>query len=124
MKEITAIIRSNKMQRTREALVEAGFPSMTVKEVLGRGKQRGLQHEFCHELPEPEGDDEDIQPLVSFIPKRLLTLVVADEDVGALVDLIIRVNQTGNVGDGKIVVSPVADAVRVRTRETGKVALS
>ncbi len=123
MKEITAIIRSNKIQRTKDALVEAGYPSMTVKEVLGRGKQRGLQHEFCHDLPEPEGEDEDTQPLVSFIPKRLLTLVVEDDEVDPLVELIVRVNQTGNVGDGKIVVSPVIEAVRVRTRETGKLAL-
>ncbi len=124
MKEITAIIRTNKIQRTKDALVDAGYPSMTVKEVLGRGKQRGLQHEFCHDLPEPEGDEEDVQPRVSFIPKRLLTIVVADEDVHALVDLLVEVNRTGNVGDGKIVVSPVTDAVRVRTSEAGKVALS
>jgi len=123
MKEITAIIRTNKIQRTKDALVEAGYASLTVKEVLGRGKQRGLQHEFCLDLPDPE-DDGDAQPRVSFIPKRLLTLVVDDEDVDALVELITRVNQTGNVGDGKIVVSPVANAVRVRTSEAGNVALS
>ncbi len=124
MKEITAIIRSNKIQRTKDALVEAGYPAMMANEALGRGKQRGLQHEFCHDLPEPEGDDEDVQPQVSFIPKRLLTLIVEDECVDALVELIIEVNQTGNVGDGKIVVSPVTETVRVRTRETGKLALS
>ena len=123
MKEITAIIRTNKIQKTKEALVEAGYPSMTVKEVLGRGKQRGLQHEFCLDLPDPE-DDGDTQPRVSFIPKRFLTLVVDDEDVDGLVGLITKVNQTGNVGDGKIVVSPVSDAVRVRTSEAGHVALS
>jgi len=69
-------------------------------------------------------DDEEIQPRVSFIPKRLLTIVVADEDVDALVELLVTVNRTGNVGDGKIVVSPVTDAVRARTSEAGKVALS
>ena len=123
MKELTAIIRTNKIQRTKDALVEAGYPSMTVKEVLGRGKQRGLQQEFCLDLPEPEDGVEE-QPPVIFIPKRLLTLVVADEDVEPLVELITKVNQTGNVGDGKIVVSPVSDAVRVRTSEAGQVALS
>jgi len=122
MKEITAIIRTNKIQRTKDALVEAGYASLTVKEILGRGKQRGLQHEFCLDLPEP--DDGDAQPWVSFIPKRLLTLVVDDEDVDALVGLITKANQTGNIGDGKIVVSPVSDAVRVRTSEAGHVALS
>lgn len=123
MKEISAIIRTNKIQKTKEALVEAGYPSMTVKEVLGRGKQRGLQHEFCLDLPDPE-DDGDTQSQVSFIPKRLLTLVVDDEDVDGLVGLITKINQTGNVGDGKIIVSPVSDAVRVRTNEAGHVALS
>ncbi|MBI5871422.1 MAG: P-II family nitrogen regulator [Actinobacteria bacterium] len=122
MKEITAIIRTNKIQRTKEALVEAGYPSMTVKEVLGRGKQRGLQQEFCLDIPEP--DDGELLPRVSFIPKRLLTLVVDDEDVDTLVVLITKVNQTGNVGDGKIIVSPVSNAVRVRTSEAGHVALS
>lgn len=122
MKEITAIIRTNRIQKTKEALVEAGYPSMTVKEVLGRGKQRGLQQEFCLDIPEP--DDGELLPRVSFIPKRLLTLVVDDEDVDSLVVLITKVNQTGSVGDGKIVVSPVSDAVRVRTSEAGHVALS
>lgn len=124
MKEITAIIRSNKIQRTKDALVEAGFPSMTVKEVLGRGKQRGLQHEFCHQLPEPRDEDDDVAVSVSFIPKRMLTLVVDDEAVEKLVSLLIEVNQTGNVGDGKIIVSPVSQAVRVRTSETGVEALA
>ncbi len=123
MKEITAIIRTNKIQRTKDALIEAGFASMTAMEVLGRGKQRGLQHEFCLDLPDP-GDDGEEQPRVSFIPKRLLTLVVADEDAEAVVALIINANQTGSVGDGKIIISPVSGAVRVRTSEAGQVALS
>lgn len=122
MKEITAIIRTNKIQRTKDALVEAGYPAMTANEILGRGKQRGLQQEFCLDLTEPEDDRGQTQ--VSFIPKRLLTLVVADEDVEPLVELITRVNQTGSVGDGKIIVSPVVDIVRVRTSEAGQVALS
>jgi len=121
MKEITAIIRTNKIQKTKDALVEAGFPSITAQEVLGRGRQRGLQHEFCHELPEPEPEMDG--PQISFIPKRMITLVVEDQDVESLVDLLIRVNQTGNAGDGKIVVSPVGDVIRVRTREQGASAL-
>lgn len=121
MKEITAIIRTNKIQKTKDALVEAGFPSITAQEVLGRGKQRGLQHEFCHELPEP--DPEIGLPQISFIPKRMVTLVVEDEDVEPLVTLITKVSQTGNAGDGKIFVSPVGDAFRVRTKERGASAL-
>ncbi len=121
MKEITAIIRPNRIQRTKDALAAAGYPSITVKEVLGRGRQRGLQHEFCHELPEP-GEAADF-PGVSFIPKRMLTLVVDAAEVEKLVNLIINVNQTGNIGDGKILVTPVRDAVRVRTGENGAPAL-
>ena len=121
MKEITAIIRTNKIQKTKNALEEAGFPSITVKEVLGRGKQRGLQHEFCHELPEPDSGEDFMG--VSFIPKRMLNLVTEDGTVDKLVDLIVSVNQTGNVGDGKIIVTPVRDAVRVRTGESGVEAL-
>ncbi|MHB8143518.1 MAG: P-II family nitrogen regulator [Thermoleophilia bacterium] len=121
MKEITAIIRPNKIQRIKDALEAAGYPSITVKEVLGRGKQRGLQHEFCHELPQP-GEDTDYAS-ISFIPKRMLTLVVADSEVAQLIELIINVNQTGNVGDGKIIISPVGGALRIRTGESGESAL-
>ena len=121
MKEITAIIRSNRIQKTKDALAAAGFPQITVKDVLGLGKQRGLQHEFCHELPEP-ADGEEF-PGVSFIPKRMVTLVAADNEIDKLVDLIIKVNQTGNVGDGKIIVSPVGNALRIRTGESGQAAL-
>ena len=121
MKEIMAIIRPNKIQRIKDALAAAGYPSITVKEVLGRGKQRGLQHEFCHELPQP-GEDTDYAS-ISFIPKRMLTLVVADSEVAQLIELIINVNQTGNVGDGKIIISPVGGALRIRTGESGESAL-
>ncbi|RJQ47722.1 MAG: P-II family nitrogen regulator [Gaiellales bacterium] len=124
MKEITAIIRTNRIQKTRRALEEAGFPSMTAQEVLGRGRQRGLQHEFCHELPEPEyAADDDTVNQVGFIPKRMLTLVVDDADVDQVVALLIGANQTGNVGDGKIFVSAMSGAVRVRTGERGVHAL-
>ena len=122
MKEITAIIRGNRIQKTNQALLDAGYPSLTVQEVLGRGRQRGLQHEFCHELPAPAGDNEAVA--VSFIPKRMLTLVVEDENVEAIVNLIIETNQTGNAGDGKIIVAPLRDAVRVRTGENGNDAIS
>lgn len=123
MKEITTIIRTNKIQKTKKALVAAGYPAMTVKEVLGRGKQMGLQNEFCHDLPDPDIDDEDYQPQISFIPKRMVTLVAPDSDVEALVELIIKVNQTGNAGDGKVIISPISDVARVRTYERGADAL-
>ncbi|GBE57610.1 nitrogen regulatory protein P-II [bacterium BMS3Abin01] len=121
MKEITAIIRTNKIQRTKDALVEAGYPSMTVKEVMGRGKQKGLQQELS--LSEAELPDEaEVQ--VHFIPKRMLTLMATDDSVAELVKIITEVNQTGYVGDGKIIVSPLTDAARVRTGELGDSALT
>lgn len=124
MKEITAIIRPNKIQKTKDALENAGFPSITVKEVLGRGRQRGLQHEFCHELPDPEPEETGPEPLISFIPKRMITLVIEDQDVDKVVNLLMDVNRTGNAGDGKIIVSRVGEALRIRTGERGHPALS
>ncbi len=121
MKEITAIIRMNKIQRTNDALLNAGYPAITLVEVLGRGKQKGLRFEF---VPALTGSDKLPKPSsVSFIPKRMITLVVEDKCCQKVVDLIIKANQTGNIGDGKIFISPVDDAVRVRTGDCGPAAL-
>lgn len=120
MKEITAIIRMNKIQPTKEALLDAGYPSITASKVLGRGRQKGLTDEFTPSLITEELLE---QTPVRFIPKRMITLVVEDKCCQKVVDLIIEANWTGNIGDGKIFVSPVDEAVRVRTGETGDEAL-
>jgi nitrogen regulatory protein PII 2 len=117
MKEITAIIRMNKVQRTKDALLECGFPSFTVRRVMGRGKQRGLCFEFNPPLPDPE---EETETCIRFIPKRMFTIVVDDENVNDVVQKIIEANQTGNVGDGKIFVSNITEAIRIRTGERGE----
>jgi len=117
VKEITAIIRMNKVQKTKDVLLECGFPSFTVRRVMGRGKQRGLCFEFNPPLPDPE---KEAETCIRFIPKRMLTIVVDDENVNEVVQKIIEVNQTGHPGDGKIFVSNISDAYRIRTGESGE----
>jgi nitrogen regulatory protein PII 2 len=116
MKEIIAIVRMNKIQRTKDALLEAGYHAFHAAKVLGRGKQRGFCYEFNPPLPKTAivGSKDNC---VRFIPKRMLTIVVNDESVKGVVNTIIKANQTGHAGDGKIFVSPVDEAIRIRTGE-------
>jgi len=119
MKEVMAVIRMNMMNRTKLALSDAGMCSMTAKEVLGRGK--GLVDMSLMEGAE-KGYEEAIAQLGQsqrLIPKRLLILVVQDKLVDKTIKTIIKVNQTGKSGDGKIFVMPVADSFSVRTGEGG-----
>ena len=119
MKEITAIIRMGKMNETKRALTEAGISSVTARDALGRGK--GLVDMQLLKGAE-QGYEEAISQLGQsgrLIPKRILLIVVPDKLVEKTVKTIIRVNQTGKSGDGKIYVMPCLDAVRVRTGETG-----
>ena len=96
MKEVTAIIRPEKWQATREVMYALGIEDVTHFYVKGRGKQMGLRRSN-----KPAGSSGADVP---FLPKRLVISVVADEKVAELIESIIRVNQTGNVGDGKIFV--------------------
>jgi len=120
MKEIVAIIRPNKIEATKDALDALGFPGVTALQVIGRGRQRGIAAEVSCDLPArllaKSGG-------MKYVPKRMLTLVVEDADVDPVVETIVRINQTAQVGDGKIFVSPVEDAIRLRTGETGSAAL-
>jgi nitrogen regulatory protein PII 2 len=119
MKEITAIIRLNKMNETKQALSEAGISSVTARDALGRGK--GLVDMQLLKGAEL-GYEEAISQLGQsgrLIPKRILLIVVPDKLVEKTVKTIIRVNQTGKSGDGKIYVIPCQDAIRVRTGEFG-----
>lgn len=123
MKEVLAIVRMDMMNKTKAALTEAGISSMTAREVLGRGK--GLVDLSLLKGAEL-GYEEAISQLGQsnrLIPKRLLTMVVPDKMVDRIVKLIIRVNKTGKAGDGKIFILPAADAIRVRTGESGDSAL-
>ncbi len=123
MKEVMAIIRMNKMNQTKRALSEAGIPSMTAKDVLGRGK--GLVDTTLLEGAE-KGYEEAIAQLGQsqrLIPKRLLMVVVPEKLVQKTVRTIMKVNQTGKSGDGKIFVVPASDALSIRTAEVGDTVL-
>ncbi len=123
MKEILAIVRMNKMNQTKRALSEVGITSITARDALGRGK--GLVDVQLLEGAE-KGYEEAISQLGQtqrMIPKRALIVVVPDELVDKTVDTLIRVNQTGKSGDGKIFVMPCQDAIRVRTGERGDAVL-
>lgn len=116
MKEIMAVIRMNKINPTKRALIEAGVSSMTASEALGRGK--GLVNMALLKGAE-QGYEEAISQLGQMdrlIPKRVIFLVVPDKLVKKAVKTIIDANQTGKSGDG---VMPTLDAFSVRTREHG-----
>jgi nitrogen regulatory protein PII 2 len=115
MKEVVAILRINKVQPTRDALAEKGHFSMTVQNVLGRGKQKGLQYEL-EGMPAPEHHEG---PRIHYLPKRMVTIVVTDDQVPEVVGIIMAVNRTGNIGDGKIFICPIEEAMRIRTKEVG-----
>lgn len=118
MKEVIAIIRRNRIQETKAGLLGIGVPALTMISVEGRGRQKGLAVQ-----PDPYLDSVEIESALHFIPKRLISMIVRDEDVPRVVETICRVNRTGHIGDGKVFVCPVEDAVRVRTGETKEIAI-
>ncbi len=123
MKEICAIIRMNRINETKRALADAGIPSVTARKVLGRGQGQVeylIQPDTAAEFEEAQSSSECGAKL---IPKRLLTVVVPDAVKDKVVQTIIRINQTGKSGDGKIFVMPVLDAYRVHTGEQGEAAV-
>jgi nitrogen regulatory protein PII 2 len=127
MKEVVAIIQLNKMEATKDALEVIGIGSFTAYKASGRGKQKGLQ--IPHPTPLDERDDRDgrderDEKRMKYIPKRMISVVVEDEFVPAVVAVITKVNRTGNYGDGRIFVSPMEESVRIRTGEKGSVAIS
>jgi len=113
MKKIEAIIRPEKLNDVKEALDDMGFHGMNITQVTGRGAQRGIVHQG-------RGGET---VTVDMLPKAKLEVVVPDQAVDRVVDAIIAVAKTGNIGDGKIFVIPVEEAVRVRTGERGDVAI-
>jgi nitrogen regulatory protein PII 2 len=127
MKEVMAIIRMNQIAKTKQALVDAGFPSMTAAVVSGRGRQT-VDFELCQVINEHPEDSADMLPLLTqgphLIAKRLISLVVPDERVKEAVDTLIAANQTGNPGDGKIFVMPIYDSVRVSNGESGAMSIA
>lgn len=112
MKKIIAIVRPEVMEPLKEALSAAGVTGMTIFEAQGFGHQHGWKEYY-----------RGTEVLLNMVPKLVVILVVADEEVDHVIDEVVRVARTGDVGDGKIFVSPVEDAVRIRTGERGDAAL-
>ena len=122
MKEIMAVIRPKKVESTKKALETLGFPGMTAVSVLGRGRQSGIAGEVNFEI-QPESLKRGTARGMKYVPKRLITVMVPDDNVDEVVNEIIQVSQTGAIGDGKIFVCPLDNAVRVRTGDRGDAAL-
>jgi nitrogen regulatory protein PII 2 len=124
MKEVIAVVRMNKMNQTKQALTDAGIAAFFAHEAWGRGK--GLVNAAVAAAA-TAGSQEAAEILGSkgkLFAKRLVTVVVPDEQVETVVNAIISVNKTGQAGDGKIFVLPMADSVRVRTGESGNCAIA
>lgn len=124
MKEVIAVVRMNMMNRTKAALTEAGIDAFFACEATGRGL--GFINPAVL-----EGAEQGFEEAASLLgekgklyPKRLITVVVADNEVDTVVDTIIQTNRTGKPGDGKIFIAPINDAVRVRTGEAGEKSIS
>jgi nitrogen regulatory protein PII 2 len=122
------MIRIAKINKTKEALAAAGLPSfMASGKVQGRGKGRGLGPRYKEIMETPELREEFQQAAGDGEPKlktkRLITLIVTDDKKDLAVQTIINANQTGNSGDGKVFVSPVFDAIQIRTGDHGDVVL-
>lgn len=127
MKEIMTFIRRHKVPETKKALEDAGFPALTIQSVEGRGKQYGIggwEAEVDPALSKLYSKELALESKVNWIPKRMLVLLVQDEEVELAVKTIINSNQTGFSGDGKIFVCPVEEVVRIRTEETGEAAVN
>jgi len=112
MKKIEAIIRPEKLEPVKSALAEVGVFGITVTEVCGRGRQGGISLQWR------AGEYK-----VEFLPKVKIEAVVLDDDVGKVLNAIVRKARTGEKGDGKIFVFPVENAVRVRTGDEGENAI-
>jgi nitrogen regulatory protein PII len=112
MKKIEAIIRPFKLDDVKEALVEEGIRGLTISEVRGYGRQKGHTETY-------RGSEYRIE----FVPKIKIEVVVDDSIVDKVIDAILRTAKTGQVGDGKIFIINVEDAIRIRTEEAGNQAL-
>jgi nitrogen regulatory protein PII len=112
MKKIEAFMRHEAFDSIRTELLDKGFPSLSISEVRGSGRQKGITEQY-------RGSELTIH----LRPKIKLEIVVEDTDVSVVVETILKHARTGQVGDGKIFVLPVEDAIRIRTGEEGEMVL-
>jgi len=111
LKKIECFIQPSKLDKIKDALIEAGVEGMSVSDVKGFGRQRGQVNE------------ENPSSKVQFRPKTKLEIVVEEEIVEEITTLIVKLARTGKIGAGKIFVLPMEDAIRIRTSESGKAAI-
>src|SRR5436309_7533437 len=112
MKKIEAIIKPHRLEDVKTALTQVGVQGLTVSEIRGFGRQKGHKEQY-----------RGAEYTVDFVPKVKIEIVVADDRVRDAIDTILRTARTGQIGDGKIFVTDLAEAVRIRTGETGEDAL-
>ncbi len=112
MKKVEAIIKPFKLEEVKEALAKVGVQGLTVTEVKGFGRQKGHKELY-----------RGAEYVVEFLPKVKLEIVVGDDVLEAVVNAIVQSASTGRIGDGKIFVLPVDEAIRIRTGETGDAVL-
>ena len=107
MKKVEAIVRHFKLEDVKNALSEQGVSGMTITEVRGFGRQKGHTEMY-----------RGTEYAVDFVPKVKIEIVVSDDRLQAVIDAVIKAAQTGQIGDGKIFVSDLAESIRIRTGET------
>jgi len=112
MKKLEAIIKPFKLEEVKEALAELGIEGMTVTEVKGFGRQKGHTEIY-----------RGSEYTVDFLPKIKVEIVLSDSQVATAVEAIIKAAKTGKIGDGKVFVSSIENAIRIRTEETGEQAV-
>jgi nitrogen regulatory protein P-II 1 len=111
MKKVEAIIRPSALRAVLDGLKAVGYSGVTVTEVSGHGKQKGITESYRG------------QSVEGLLPKLVVTAVVDDKQVDKITKIIIKTARTGEIGDGKIFISPVTNVVRIRTGEKGKKAI-
>lgn len=112
MKKIEAIVRHFKLEEVKDALSQLGVQGMTVSEIRGFGRQKGHKEQY-----------RGTEYTVDFLPKVKIEVVVSDQQAKDAIDTILRTARTGQIGDGKIFVTDLSEAIRIRTGETGESAI-
>jgi nitrogen regulatory protein PII len=112
MKKVEAIIKPFKLEEVKEALAGVGVEGMTVSEVKGFGRQKGHTEIY-----------RGSEYTVDFLPKTKVEIVLPDDRVSPAVEAIVKAAKTGKIGDGKVFITPVENAIRIRTEETGEKAV-
>ncbi|MBX7077151.1 MAG: P-II family nitrogen regulator [Methanobacteriaceae archaeon] len=108
MKRIIAVIRGEKLEEVKKALIAVGCDGMNISEIKGRGRQLGIRESY-----------RGSKYCIDLIPKSRVELIVKDEDVDEVSQAVIEAARTGEVGDGKIFISPIDNVIRIRTGEKG-----